>query len=80
MSYAKPQSFQPAGRAPEGTRIRLYLGLSAILALAAWGLVSDPKLPDAPELAADRGTAAPGAGAGQEPVFDGRGKWGGYAR
>ncbi len=91
MTFAKTDSFRAAGGSPgasntpprpgEGEgRLRLFLGLAAILALAVWGLLSDAKLPDAPEARSERGTASPAAQAEQAPEFDGRGKWSGYAR
>ena len=90
MTYAKTESFPPAGRAPEASnaapragqglgRIRLVLGLAAVLALAVWGLMSDGTT-EAPDLRSANDTASTEAKAEQGPVFDGRGKWGGYAR
>ena len=85
MTFAKSDSFQPAGQGPApgarphrgDGRLGLYLVLAALLALLAWGL---PEGAEGPELRQDR-SAAPSEGAAEpQPVFDGRGKWGGYAR
>jgi len=90
MTYAKSDSFHPVGQAPgasgvrvrtgkDDVRFRLYLGLAAILALTAWGLVSGATAPDATEFQPEPGTASE-ISSEQRPDFDGRGKWGGYAR
>ncbi len=67
-------------------RIRLYLGLAAIFALVVWGLLSGATAPEAPELRQDSSSSSPDprsaqeSRSAQEPRFDGRGKWSGYAR
>ncbi len=91
MTFAKTDSLRAAGRSPGASdatprpgeregRLRLFLGLAAILALAVWGLLSDATLPDAPEARSEGGTAASAAQAEHSSEFDGRGKWGGYVR
>ena len=91
MTIAKSDSFQPAGPAPrssDGTtrpgegiaRLGFYLGLAAIVALVGWGLLSDATAPEAPELRQDSSGSSPDPRSAQEPGFDGRGKWSGYAR
>ncbi len=87
MAFAKTDSFQAAGGSPGALnatprpgkgagRLRFFLGLAAILALAAWGLLSDSTLLDAPEARSVRGTVSSAAQAEQAPEFDDRGKWG----
>lgn len=91
MTTAKSDSFQPARPAPrtsdtttrpgEGiARLRLYLGLAAIVALVGWGLLSGTTAPETPELRQDSSSSSPDPRSAQEPRFDGRGKWSGYAR
>ena len=84
MPHAKTERFpkapSAAPRAGKGDgRIRLVLGLAAILTLAVWGATGDGTT-EAPDLRSARDTASPEAQAESKPVFDGRGKWGGYAR
>ena len=84
MTHAKTERFpnapSAAPRAGKGDgRIRLVLGLAAILTLAIWGATGDVTT-EAPDLRSARDTASREAQAESKPVFDGRGKWGGYAR
>ena len=60
-------------------RRRLYFGLAAIVAVTVWGLVSGTPTQDAAGFRQVTGTASD-TSSEQTPVFDGRGKWGGYAR
>ena len=60
-------------------RRKLYFGLAAIVAVTVWALVSGTPAQDATEFQQTTGTASAMAG-DQVPAFDGRGKWGGYAR
>ena len=90
MTHAKSDSIHPAGRAldisgakdrtgKDEVRRKLYFGLAAIVAVTVWALVSGTPAQDATEFRQVTGTASDTAG-DQVPAFDGRGKWGGYAR
>ncbi len=90
MTYTNSDSFHPANQSLETSgvrdrtskgevRRRLYFGLAAILAVTIWGLVSGTPAQDATEFRQATGAASDTSGE-QRPAFDGRGKWGGYAR
>lgn len=90
MTYAKSDSFHSVGQAldtsgvkgrtgKDEVRRKLYFGLAAIVAVTVWALVSGMPAQDATEFRQVTGTASDTA-SDQVPAFDGRGKWGGYAR
>ena len=90
MTYTNSDSFHPASQSLETSgvrdrtskgevRRRLYFGLAALIAVTVWGLVSGTPAQDAAGFRQVTGTASD-TSSGQTPVFDGRGKWGGYAR
>ncbi len=90
MTHATSDSFRTSNRGPgtsgirdrtsEGeVRRRLYFGFAAIIAVTVWGLVSGTPAQDAAGFRQVTGTASD-TGSEDTPVFDGRGKWGGYAR
>ena len=78
---AQSQTTQSSGQSfataiPRGRKFWLYLVLAAFVALVALG-PSDGEV----SLEANRAQDASGATPSEnQPVFDGRGKWGGYAR
>ncbi len=90
MTHATLDSFQPAGQALVTSEVRdltgkgevrrrLYFGLAAMIAVTVWGLVSGTPAQDAAGFRQVTGTASE-TSSEHAPVFDGRGKWGGYAR
>jgi hypothetical protein len=89
MTFAEPQNTRPGSDSPQPLetatkpvaprngidgRLRLYLGAVAVLALVL--LVALESRPTTQASGLEAGPAAGQAG----PVFDGRGKWIGYAR
>lgn len=62
-----------------GTQAARLLGLAAMVALLAWLAIAAGNAPDPADSAADRGEAAGSLQQGDKPLFDGRGKWSGYA-
>ena len=90
MTHATSDSFDPANQnlgtsgvrnwtSKGEVRRRLYFGLAAVLGVTVWGLVSGTPAQDATEFRQSTGTASDTSGEQRSP-FDGRGKWGGYAR
>ena len=90
MAHANSDSIRSLGQASETSgaegrtgkdevRRKLYFGLAAIVAVTVWALVSGTPAQDATEFRQTTGTASDTA-SDQVPAFDGRGKWGGYAR
>ena len=57
-----------------GGRLRLAVAVAAVLALVAWSALDGGPTVDRSGLQANQQLAAPEA----PPLFDGRGKWGGY--
>lgn len=85
MAYSDTQHIGHGGRAPFRARaqepievlvgrLRLGLGIAAVLALVVMATLGDGQSTPGPDSNVD----APVEQA--ETVFDGRGKWGGYAR
>ncbi len=79
-SNRTPGTSKVRDRTSEGeVRRRLYFGLAAMIAVTVWGLMSGTPAQDAAGFRQVTGTASD-ISSEDAPVFDGRGKWGGYAR
>lgn len=68
-----------ASAVPRGRRLWLYIVPVAIVALVALG-PKDGELSREANQAESNQDVTAAAPDGDQPVFDGRGKWGGYAR
>ena len=86
MSYSEPQSLGGGATAPSRSRnttpvevlverLRLALGIGLVVAVLLFAAFGERPAPDSAAETSVNQTAVPA-----ETEFDGRGKWGGYAR
>lgn len=86
MSYSEPQSFGGGAAAPSQPRnttpievlverLRLALGIGLVVLVLLFAAFGERSAPDSATETSVNQTAVP-----SETEFDGRGKWGGYAR